>query len=56
MAKPNSNERIAPSQITRSSLHYINLQFGGQRSEHSARQTKKPRWFKPGQDNVPNHL
>ena len=28
MAEPNSNERIASSQITRSSLHYIKLQFG----------------------------
>jgi|HubBroStandDraft_4_1064222.scaffolds.fasta_scaffold232802_2 hypothetical protein len=35
MAKPNSNERIASSQITPSSLHYIKLQFGGQRGEHS---------------------
>jgi hypothetical protein len=41
MAKANSSERIAPSQITQSNLHYINLQFGGQRGEHSARQSKK---------------
>jgi hypothetical protein len=41
MAKPNSNDRIASSQITRSSLDYIKLQFGGQRGEHSARQSKK---------------
>jgi hypothetical protein len=40
MAKPNSNERIASSQITRSSLHYIKLQFGGQRDEH--RKQKNP--------------
>jgi hypothetical protein len=37
MIEPNSNERIASSQITRTSLHYIDLQFGGQRGEHRSR-------------------
>jgi len=40
MIEPNSNERIASSQITRSSLHYIKLQFRGQRGEH--RKQKSP--------------
>jgi hypothetical protein len=36
MIEPNSNERIASSRIVRSSLHYINLQFGGQRGNIAA--------------------
>ena len=45
MIEPNSNKRTAISPVTRSSLHYITLQLGGQPGRLSTKMARPARGY-----------